>query len=166
MDQLKDFLQSEVEEESTITLPLFLNGDKKSEYKIVDLELFFGNNVEQSRPKHYLTEKQQATAAFSSSSRGISPKMFLNKAIFELAERDRLRLGQHHRNMIAIVGPASSGKTTFMKNILQEESVLNCYYDFVFFLQCEYIDFESKTNLLQFLLQLFHINGFVTNMSV
>jgi len=151
VEQLKNFLKSEAEEDSTLTLPAFFNDNANVEYTAVDSELIFDNNNEQHKTNTYLEERQRTITAFSSSSRSISQKMFYSNAIFALSEVERLQSGQHHSNIIALVGPASSGKTMLMKSMLQNEPALNRYYDYIFYLDCEHIDFESKTNLLQFL---------------
>ena len=53
-------------------------------------------------------------------------------------------------NIVAVVGNSGGGKTSFLKSVLLHPE-LKKVYKFMFFLQCQHVDFNMKTNLLQLL---------------
>ena len=134
VDQLKRFLESEIPFISASIIPSYLSKNARKMYKMVNSEMTSETQNKSS------DEKQQREVAVEISSGNVSIRNFFTDKIFKLM--------QH--NIIAVVGPAGSGKTSLMKTMLQQSSFLQ-EFEFIFFVQCDEIDFSVKTNLMQLL---------------
>ena len=142
--QLKEFLKSQIEFESTPIVPSYLTGTAMQEYDMVDLKML-----------KISTASIDCVDDTQTSIKTILPHNFVENFysadIFEIVKSEALSLGLY-QDIVAVIGSARSGKTSLMKTILQNKK-LPVKFDYIFFLQCNCIDFsvKIKTNLLQFL---------------
>ena len=149
IDQLKTFLKSDIQDEKMPIIPSFLSGSAMQEYKILPLELDFENSPTQRANTGYFKHRQAVIATHSPPQDNVPEKVFCSSAIFALSDAERVpkRL---HSNIIAVTGAASTGKTSLLKGFLAENT-LPFLFDYVFYLPFLYLDLQSVTNLLQFL---------------
>ena len=110
----------------------------------------YDNPSKKKESNSYLKAKKEITAMTLPLPGDIQQKLFFSNAIFAMSEEERIRSKQSHSNIIAVIGAASIGKSTLLESMLQEETIKDLH-DFIFYLQCEHIDYESNTNMLQFL---------------
>ena len=134
---MKAFLDTEVEFSSLPIVPPFIKENEEKKYEMVDLEMASVQNNDAD------AEQKQFFDNYELLQGNISVQSFVNNFIIVLASKNL-------PNVVAVVGNAGSGKTSILQTILRHPE-LKKMYEYVFFLQCQHVDFDVKTNLLQLL---------------
>ena len=133
---MKAFLNTEVKFSSLPIVPPFIKENEEKKYTMVDLEMAsVQNNDADAEQKQFFDNHKLLQG-------NISVQSFINNFIV---------LGTKNLpNVVAVVGNAGSGKTSILQTILRHPE-LKKMYEHVFFLQCQHVDFDVETNLLQLL---------------
>ena len=147
MNELKTYLKAVAKHKSAAFAPFFFHASEKTNYELVDLELDSNCNISENKDQKYFQNRQE----YSASGNHTLMKSLPDSILFSKpasSDPSEYRPG----SITCIVGAHGYGKTTIAKRYLERYSNNELHdVDYLFFLQCRQINFETRSNLLQLL---------------
>ena len=145
---LRKHLLDEAQRLSECVSPLFIND------KINITPLLLWNTPE----SHFFTEtKEEQLLSSTFNSENEFPQKFFYFNFDNTNFSSNETSGKSLPNVVAVIGNTGVGKTTFFKSLLKQYANNKNLFglDFVFYIQCAYVDFDCEINLLEFLIKNF-----------